>query len=123
MITQNFGQFFRSKRICLNLTLRAFCLKYNLDAGNISKLERNILPPSLNDKKLAAYAMALQISRDSEEWILFHDLAHIAKKQIPQDIIDDSNSHNALPLLFRTARGKKLSKDKLRNLIKLLRKS
>ncbi len=123
MNTQNFGEFFRSKRISLGLTLRAFCLKYNLDAGNISRLERNILPPSLDNEKLAALARALQIKRDTEEWVLFHDLAHTAKGQIPKDIINNTEATQYLPLLFRTIRGKKLSKDKLKNLIQLLRKS
>lgn len=119
----NFGEFFRAKRIELGLTLRAFCLRYNYDPGNISRLERNILSPSLDNDKLAALAKALQIKPESQDWVLFHDLAHIANKQIPQDIAENKQAGNFLPLLFRTARGKKLSKDKLSQLIKLLKAS
>lgn len=120
MISQNFGEFFRLKRISLGLTLRAFCLKYNLDAGNISKLERNILPPSLDNDKLAALATALQIKRESEEWVLFHDLAHTTKGQLPEDIKNHKEINNFLPAFFRTMRNKKLSKAKLKKLIELL---
>ncbi|MBU2051732.1 helix-turn-helix domain-containing protein [Patescibacteria group bacterium] len=123
MVTQNFGEFLRLKRIELGFTLRSFSFRFNYDPGNISRLERNILPPSLDNDKLAALATALQIKRGSEEWIFFHDLAHIAKKQIPQDIIDNAGVNKILPLLFRTVRGKKLSKEKLSQLIKLLKKT
>ncbi|MBI4039277.1 helix-turn-helix transcriptional regulator, partial [Candidatus Daviesbacteria bacterium] len=53
---QNFGDFFRVKRIELGFSLRAFCERYGFDPGNISRLERNILPPTLDDEKLAGYA-------------------------------------------------------------------
>lgn len=122
MNTQNFGEFFRLKRIELGLTLRAFCLRYNYDPGNISRLERNILSPTLDNDKLAALATALQIKRDSQEWVLFHDLAHTAKGQIPEDIKNNQEVNNFLPAFFRTMRNKKLSKDKLQKLIELLNK-
>lgn len=122
MNTQNFGEFFRLKRIELGLTLRAFCLRYNYDPGNISRLERNILPPSLDNDKLAALATALQIKRDSEEWVLFHDLAHTAKGQLPEDIKNNKEMNHFLPAFFRTMRNKKLSKAKLKKLIELLNK-
>lgn len=116
----NFGEFFRAKRIGLGLTLRAFCEQYNFDPGNISKLERNILSPSLDNDILAGYATALKIKKDSEEWVLFHDLAHTAKGQIPKDVLNNPQSGRILPLFFRTARGKKLTKKQLEELISLL---
>jgi transcriptional regulator with XRE-family HTH domain len=119
---QTFGEFFRLKRTSLGFTLRAFCEKYNYDPGNISRLERNILPPTLNDKKLAEYATVLKIKKRTKEWLEFCDLAHIAKGQIPQDIMSRPNSDKYLPLLFRTARGKKMTKKELEKLIELLNK-
>jgi transcriptional regulator with XRE-family HTH domain len=119
----NFGEFFRNKRLELGMTLRAFCEKYNLDPGNISKLERNILSPSLDNDTLVGYASALKIKRNSEEWVLFHDLAHTAKGQIPQDVLDNPQSDRILPLFFQTARGKKLTKKQLKELTDLLNES
>jgi len=115
-----FGDFFRTKRIALGLTLRTFSERFGYDPGNISRLERNILPPSLDDEKLAGYASALQIKRDGEDWVLFHDLAHTAKGQIPEDIMKEPNAISYLPLLFRTVRGKRLSKKQLEELINLI---
>lgn len=119
---QNFGEFFRSKRMTLSLTLRAFCERYGYDPGNISRLERNILSPTLDDEKLAGYAAALKIPRDSEEWVMLCDLAHTAKGQIPEDVKSDKDATNLLPAFFRTMRNKKLNKNKLEKLIKLLKK-
>ena len=121
-ITQTFGELFRRKRISLGLTLRSFCKRYNYDPGNISRLERDILSPSTDDEKLAGYATALKIKRGSEEWVLFHDLAHTAKGKIPEDIAKDTDANKYLPLLFRTVRGKKFPKKKLIELIELINK-
>lgn len=117
---QTFGDFFRSKRIALGLTLRSFCERYNYDPGNISRLERNILPPTLNDEKIAGYAAALKIKRDSEEWVKFYDLAHAAKGKIPTDLKNNERISEFLPAFFRTMRNKKLDRKKLKKLLRLL---
>lgn len=117
---QTFGEFFRQKRIAAGFTLRSFCERYGYDPGNISRLERNILSPSVDKQKLEGYATALKIPRDSEEWTIFFDLAHTAKGKIPQDILASGQAHKYLPLLFRTARGQRLSKKKLQELVDLI---
>ncbi len=118
-----FGEFFRRKRIDLGFTLRSFCERYSYDPGNISRMERNILSPSIDSEKLAGYATALKIPRDSEEWTTFFDLAHSAKGRIPEDIINSPDILSILPAFYRTARGKKLDKEKIKKLIKLLNDS
>lgn len=120
VVSNNFGDFFRSKRISLGFTLRSFCERYNYDPGNISRLERNILSPSVDLQKLQGYALALRIQRDSEEWTTFFDLAHTAKGLIPKDILKSPRVVSILPAFYRTARGKKLDKKKIEELIKLL---
>lgn len=122
LTTPSFGEFFRSKRIASELSLRAFCERFGYDPGNTSRLERNILPPSLDDEKLAGYAKALGIAKGSEEWVLFHDLAHTAKGQLPADLKDDEQLAQFLPAFFRTMRNKKLDKDKLEKLVEILKK-
>jgi len=117
---QTFGEFFRQKRISLGFTLRSFCERYNFDPGNISRLERDILSPSIDKEKLAGYAAALKIPHDTEEWTMFFDLAHAAKGRVPEDILSSKKAPRFLPLLFRTARGQRLSKKKLQELVNLI---
>ena len=40
-----FGILFKSRRAALGVSLRRFCEMHGLDASNISKLERGVLPP------------------------------------------------------------------------------
>lgn len=119
-IANNFGEFFRQKRLSLGFTLRSFCERYNYDPGNISRLERNILSPSIDMKKFEGYASALKIQRDSEEWTTFFDLAHAAKGKIPEDIMKDPKIISILPAFYRTVRGEKMDKKKIKQLIDLL---
>lgn len=119
-IIHTFGAFFRQKRISLGFTLRSFCERYSYDPGNISRLERSILSPSIDRQKLAGYALALKIPRDSEDWTTFFDLAHVAKGKIPEDLLKGTHILSILPAFYRTARGEKMDKKKIKKLIKLL---
>lgn len=119
---QNFGIFFRDRRIALGFTLRAFCERFGYDPGNISRLERNILTPSVDENILKGYAKALQIEQDSPEWVTFFDLAYTAKGTIPLDIRNNQQIMSVLPAFYRTARGDKLDKKKINELINLISK-
>lgn len=50
MKLNQFAKFFKESRQQTGLTLRQFCLKYNLDPGSISKLERGIIPSPIVKK-------------------------------------------------------------------------
>ena len=62
---ESFGEFFREKRIALGLTLREFCEMYELDPGNISRLERGKSPPP-KDSILKEYAKYLKLKQVHE---------------------------------------------------------
>jgi transcriptional regulator with XRE-family HTH domain len=51
-----FGAFFKEMRIGQEMTLRHFCERHGYDPGNISKLERGLLPPPQSEAKLTEYA-------------------------------------------------------------------
>ena len=57
------GQFLKEKRLKRRMTLRNFCLKYELDSFEISKIERNVKRPNKRDfKKLSkAYLVDIEI--------------------------------------------------------------
>ncbi|PIS36281.1 MAG: hypothetical protein COT35_12015 [Nitrospirae bacterium CG08_land_8_20_14_0_20_52_24] len=118
-----FGEFFKQKRIALRKTLRQFCAENKLDPGNMSKLERGLLPPPQASDKLEEYARYLRIKKGSDDWYTFFDLARIEAGRIPQELLDDDSVAASLPILFRTLRGQKISEKKLDKLVQLIRKS
>lgn len=117
---QTFGEFFRQKRVTAGFTLRSFCNRIGLDPAYISRVETDILTPPQDRDKLSALAKALGINDGSTDWINFFDLAYISKGKLPEDILANKKAQKFLPLLFRTARGQRLSKKKLQELVNLI---
>ena len=112
-----FGDFFKQKRINLGLTLREFCRINGFDPGNISKIERGLLPPPQSSEKRLEYAKALGIEEGTDDWLEFCDLAVLGAGKIPPHIGSNEELMNALPILFRSIRRKELAEDDLKHLI------
>lgn len=119
----SFGEFFRQKRLYAEMTLRNFCQRFGYDPAYISRIERGILSPPEDKEKLTAFAKILNIVEGSNDWVTFFDLAYISKGKIPSDIVSSKKNAQYLPLLFRTVRGKKVTQENLKELIKLLNES
>ena len=122
-IKLTFGEFFKQKRTSLKKTLRQFCAGNKLDPGNISKLERGLMPPPQGSDKLEEYASYLHIKKGTDDWYKFFDLAHISSGRIPEELLNNAKVVTSLPILFRTLSGKKISKKKLDALVELIRKA
>lgn len=118
-----FGDFFKEKRIGLKKTLRQFCAENGLDPGNISKLERGLMPPPQGSDKLEEYAKYLHIKKGTDDWYEFFDLAAVEAGRIPEELLNDAKVAASLPILFRTLRGKKISEKKLDELVEMIRKA
>ena len=119
---KTFGEFLKEKRISTGLTLRQFCEKYSLDAGNLSKIERGLLPPPKSDDILEKYAGHLKLKKGSDDWYEFFDLAAAESGKLPKELLQ-KDIMGRMPVFFRTLRGKKLTKDKLDKLIKIIKES
>jgi transcriptional regulator with XRE-family HTH domain len=117
-----FGNYFKGLRIKRRMTLRQFCEKFGFDAGNISKLERGLLPPPQSREKLEQYAQALGLKKGSTTWYDFFDLAAASRGQIPEEILANDKLVAKLPVLFRTLRGERVPEEKLDELIEAIRK-
>ena len=119
---ENFGVFFRTKRIELRLTLRTFAKNKGYDAAYISRLENGFLTPPEDVEKLKALALALEIKEATPDWVTFFDLAAVSRKSIPSNLLEDNpNIINFLPAFFRTARKKEINKEDIKNLLSLLK--
>ena len=57
----------------LGLNLREFCRRNGFDAGNVSRLERGVLPPPKSEEVLESYAQALKLR--PEDWQTLEALA------------------------------------------------
>ncbi|MDI6753323.1 MAG: helix-turn-helix transcriptional regulator [Thermodesulfobacteriota bacterium] len=118
-----FGQFFKKMRGKKGLSLRRFCIENNLDPGNISKMERGLISPPQSREKLEQYVSYLEIKKGSDDWYEYFDLAAAHTGKIPDDLMEDDELVKKLPLVFRTIRGQKVSKEKLNKLAEAIRKS
>ena len=118
-----FGQFFKKMRQRSGLTLRQFCSQHELDAGNISRLERGKALPPNSREKLEYYADILGIKKYSDDWYSFFDLAAACSGKIPHDVMSDEELVKQLPLVFRTLRGQKPTSEELDSLTDIIRKS
>lgn len=116
-VAKTFGKFFKQKRIALGLTLREFCRLNGFDPGNISKIERGLLPPPQTTDKRLQYARALGIEEGTDDWLEFCDLATTSAGKIPPDMVSNTEVMNALPVLFRSVRRKDLDEEDLKKLI------
>jgi transcriptional regulator with XRE-family HTH domain len=101
-------------------SLRRFCEAHGYDPGNISRLERGVFAPPESPQKLREYAKALALKEGSEQWIEFFDRAAAARGQLPADLLADERLLGRLPLLFRTLRARKVTPEKLDQLVQLI---
>jgi len=118
-----FGSFVKTKRLQAGETLRQFCKSNGFDPGNFSKIERGILPPPTSREKLNRYAEALRLKEGTDDWIEFFDLAAAYSGKIPDDIMDNAEVLDKLPVFFRTIRGQQVSPEKLEALVKLIKET
>ena len=116
-----FGDFIKDRRINSGQTLRAFCQRNGFDPGNHSKVERGIFNPPDDEQWMRQVAKALGIRQQTGDWFEFHNLASIARKQIPKVLMDDAEVVDKLPVLFRTLEGEPLPEEKLDELIDFIR--
>jgi len=120
-MANHFGDFIRNLRLQFGLTLRDFCQKNNLDPGNVSRLERGMMPAPQSQKKLIQYARSLGIRRGTQQWTTFMDMAAASSGKIPSDLMSNERVISRLPAFFRTLRSKKLSDKDIEDLIDRLR--
>ena len=103
---QNFGECFRENRKALGITLREFCRRNGFDPGNVSRIERSIVPPPQSVQLLESYAKALKLESGTVAWERFVALAATEAGRIPADVLENQQASAKLPGLFESVRGK-----------------
>ena len=110
-------------RTTKGVTLLEFCQANQFDPGNYSRLERGVFPAPHKEELLAKYALALGLTRGSDEWLEFFDLAAASRGAIPTDLLSDEEVVKKLPVLFRTLRGSPVTEEQLAGLVEKIRRS
>ena len=117
-----FGDYFKELRLRSKKTLRAFCQDNGFDPGNISKLERNILPAPHSKSILENYATALGIKPGDDEYLTFCDLAMVSRvSNMVSEDLSDSELLKMLPVLFRTVDNKDVTTEKLNRIMDIIK--
>ncbi len=101
-----FGETLKEYRLAAGMSLREFCETNGFDAGNYSKLERSKFPPP-DHTKIESYANAIGLVLGSAQWISLFDAAAAERGRIPNDIMEDAELVEKLPVFFRTIRSEK----------------
>jgi transcriptional regulator with XRE-family HTH domain len=117
-----FGEFIREKRLKADLSLRKFCELVEVDPSNWSKIERNRMQLGVDREKLDRIANVLGLKQGDSDWSNFYDKAYIAQQKVPEEVYSDEELVNALPLIYRSARGDKPTEEELKALIETLRR-
>ena len=120
-IKAKFGPHVYKLRMEQRISLRDFSIKSKSDPGNISRMERGLVPPPQSVAILKRFAVALGVPTKGDEWHQFSDLAFADKGIIPPDLMDD-RIVSFLPAFYSTARGK-ATEEEMRALIAHVRKA
>jgi transcriptional regulator with XRE-family HTH domain len=115
-----FGEYVRNRRLNRDLTLREFCRQAGEDPSNWSKIERGMLPPPQDAKKLDQIAGVLGIRRGGAEYRRLLDEAAVSGGKIPKDLMANKAIVGLLPAFLRTIGSEKPTKREIMNLIKKL---
>ena len=98
-----FGEMLREKRKALRLGLREFAQRAELDAGNLSKIERGRLGAPQTTSTLDRICLALELDLDGDEAVALRDQSAAENGQIPEEISSDEPELAASSRRFETA--------------------
>ncbi|MEM9348436.1 MAG: helix-turn-helix transcriptional regulator [Planctomycetota bacterium] len=118
----NFGDYVRSRRAEVGLTLRQFCVDADLDPAYVSRVERGLRQAPSDLAMLRRWAKFLFIRPESREWEEFSDLASISAGRLPEDLLSDEEVADKLPMLFRTLRSDQPPEEALRKIVDIVRR-
>jgi len=120
---ETFGSMLRERRKELRLGLREFALRADIDAGNLSKIERGKLNPPQTCQMLDRICLALEYDTGSQEAEALRDQAAAENGRVPEEILSDADVMSKMPVLLRTVHNKQLSPEQLDKLIEMIKEA
>jgi transcriptional regulator with XRE-family HTH domain len=119
-MTIEFGELLRRRRAELRLSLRECAVRADIDAGNLSRIERGRVAPPQDPEVLARLVEALQLPGTPQAQELM-DVAAMQNGRIPRDILSNEEVMSALPVLLRTVNNKQLDGARIEKLVNLIK--
>lgn len=119
-MTIEFGELLQRRRAELRLSLRECAVRADIDAGNLSRIERGRVPPPQDPGVLARLVDALELVGTAEAQQLM-DIAAMQNGRIPRDILSNEEVMSALPALLRTVNNKQLDGARIEKLVNLIK--
>ena len=117
-----FHEYFKRKRMEIG-TVRLFAKESGLDLAYVSRLENGIILPPRDVVKLERLATSLRITKGSDAWQEFMDLAAVARNELPDDFRNDEKITKVLPAFYRVLREKQMNEDDFRRLLNIIKDS
>jgi len=117
---QTFGQFLKTKRLALDLSLREFARRVGMQPSNYCNVEAGVLPPP-PPQGLQRIGLALGLRKGTKDFETFHDLAAKGRDEVPLDVQRIVKENELIPAMLRTVEYEKLTREQLRGIIEYLR--
>lgn len=114
-----FGEYMKEMLIKRSISLRELARRTEMDASNLSKIERGKVYPPQKEQTLQKLAEALKLS--SEEKQRFFELAALANGMIPEEL-EHVRKNKAIPLLLRAINNKQLQEQHIKKLAEMVEK-
>lgn len=119
-MTKEFGELLQRRRAELRLSLRECAVRADIDAGNLSRIERGRVLPPQDPDVLARLVDALELVGTPQAQELL-DVAAMQNGRIPRDILSNEEVMSALPVLLRTVNNKQLDGARIEKLVNLIK--
>ncbi|HEY3283551.1 MAG TPA: helix-turn-helix transcriptional regulator [Armatimonadota bacterium] len=117
-----FGAFVEARRRAKEITLRKFSALVSMDPANYSRVERGLSAPPTHPDKLLAFANALGVEPEGEEYQEMVRLAAIGGGRIPPRVLSDEEVLRRLPVLFRSLEAGNMDDETLHELFEALKR-
>jgi transcriptional regulator with XRE-family HTH domain len=117
---RTFGEFLKDKRLALDLSLREFARKIDMQPSNYCNIESDVLSPP-GGETLERIGKALGLKKGTQDYQRLHDLAAEARDEIPADVARIVKKNDLIPAMLRTVEYEKVTKAQLRGIIEDLK--
>jgi transcriptional regulator with XRE-family HTH domain len=117
---QTFGQFLKTKRLALDLSLREFARRVGMQPSNYCNIESDVLPPPPAEG-LERIGKVIGLKKGTPDYVKFHDLSAQGRDEIPADVERIVKENELLPAMLRTVEYEKVTQEQLRGIIEDLK--